>query len=131
MTRILVRDLSEASEGNASGIGGADVTTRRLVEKIDMHKTAMNSITACDPEGGRIPLSYAGDREAIAAALMTIRPFKAEDIRIVRIKNTSELGKIMVSRGCLADLEDKAHVTVNSESIRLEFDSSGDLKAMM
>ncbi len=131
MTRILVRDLSEASEGNASGIGGADVTTRRLVEKIDMHKTAMNSITACDPEGGRIPLSYAGDREAIAAALMTIRPFKAEDIRIVRIKNTSELGKIMVSRGCLADLEDKAHVTVNAESIRLEFDSSGDLKAMM
>jgi hypothetical protein len=41
VTRILVRDLSEASEGNASGIGGADVTTRRLVEKIDMHKTAM------------------------------------------------------------------------------------------
>jgi hypothetical protein len=37
-------------------------------------------------------------------------------------KNTPELGKIMISRGCLADLADKAHVSV---------DSSGNLKAMI
>jgi hypothetical protein len=127
VTRILVRDLSEASEGNASGIGGADVTTSRLVEKIDAHKTAMNSITACDPEGGRIPLSYASDREAIAAVLMTIRPYTQEDLKIVQIKNTLELDKIMVSRGCLAHLADKTHVSIDRESARFEFDSSGNL----
>jgi hypothetical protein len=127
VTRIFVRDLSEASEGNASGIGGADVTTRRLVGKIDAHKTAMNSITACDPEGGRIPLSYAGDRQAIAAALMTIRPYTQEDLKIVQIKNTLELNKILVSRGCLAYLADKAHISIDRESARFEFDSSDNL----
>lgn len=127
VTRILVRDLSEASEGNASGIGGADVTTSRLVEKIDAHKTAMNSITACDPEGGRIPLSYASDREAIAAVLMTIRPYTQEDLKIVQIKNTLGLDKMMVSRGCLAHLADKTHVAIDRESARFEFDSSGNL----
>jgi hypothetical protein len=127
VTRILARDLSEASEGNASGIGGADVTTSRLVEKIDAYKTAMNSITACDPEGGRIPLSYASDREAIAAALMTIRPYTQEDLKIVQIKNTLKLDKMMVSCGCLANLVDKAHVSIDRESARFEFDSSGNL----
>ncbi len=127
VTRIFVRDLSQASEGNATGIGGADVTTRRLVEKIDSHKTAMNCVTACDPEGGRIPLSYSSDREAIAAALMTIRPYTRKNLKIVHIKNTSELGQMVVSRGCLANLEDKRHVSIDGENIRFEFDSSGNL----
>ena len=127
VTRIMVRDLSEASEGNASGIGAADVITKRLLEKIDAHKTAMNSITACDPEGGRIPLSYANDREAIAAALMTIRPYTQEDLKIVHIKNTAELGKMMASHGCLAHLADKAYVSIDRESARFEFDSFGNL----
>ena len=99
VTRIMVRDLSEASEGNASGIGAADVITSRLAEKIDAHKTAMNSITACDPE----------------------------DLKIVQIKNTSDLGKMMVSRGCLAHLADKSYVSIDGESARFEFDSSGNL----
>lgn len=33
--RIVVRDLTPDSDGNALGIGNADFITRRLVEKID------------------------------------------------------------------------------------------------
>ncbi len=131
VTRIFVRDLSQASVGNAIGIGGADVTTRRLVEKIDSDKTAMNCITACDPEGGRIPLSYSNDREAIAAALMTIRPYTQENLKIVHIKNTSELGKMMVSCGCLSNLKNKQTFTINRKNTRLEFDSAGNLISMI
>ena len=127
VTRILVRDMTAASEGNAIGIGDADFTTRRLVEKIDPHKTAMNCVTACGPEGGRIPLNYSTDREAIAAALMTIRPYTLEDLKIVHIKNTLELGIIMVSQGCLADLEARPDVSIDRENIQLEFDSHDNL----
>jgi len=101
-----------------------DVTAEIVRE---WNKTAMNCVTACDPEGGRMPLSYSSDREAIAAALMTIRPYTQENLKIVHIKNTSELGQMVVSRGCLANLEDKRHVSIDRENIRFEFDSSGNL----
>ena len=127
VTRIMVRDMTEASEGNAIGIGDADFTNKRLVEKIDPHKTAMNCVTACGPEGGRIPLNYNTDREAIAAALITIRPYTLEDLRIVHIKNTMELGIIMVSQGCLADLAASPDVSIDHENVQLEFDSHDNL----
>ena len=50
--RIFVRDLSPASQGNANGIGLADFTTTRLVNKVDRPKTYMNSLTAISPEKG-------------------------------------------------------------------------------
>ena len=37
--RIFVRDLSPGSDGNGNGIGLADVTTRRLVDALDLEKT--------------------------------------------------------------------------------------------
>ncbi len=49
ITRIFVRDLTEASEGSAIGIGQADFTTRRLVDKIDFPVTAINCLTSCAP----------------------------------------------------------------------------------
>lgn len=127
VTRIFVRGMTEASEGNAIGIGDADFTTRRLAEKIDPHKTAMNCVTACGPESGRIPLSYNTDWEAIAAALMTIRPYTLEDLKIVHIKNTLELEIMMVSQSCLADLEARPLVSIDREKIQLEFDSHDNL----
>src|SRR5207247_11455286 len=39
---IVALDLTEESYGNAVGIGNADFTTRRLVDKIDMKPTLIN-----------------------------------------------------------------------------------------
>lgn len=127
VTRIFVRNLTSVSEGNAIGIGDADFTTQRLVDKIDFHTTAMNCITSCGPEGGRVPLTYATDREAIAAALETIRPYTLQDLKIVHIKNTLALGTIMVSQGCLMHLGDRLDVSIDNVSFPLEFDSAGNL----
>ncbi|UCF94500.1 MAG: DUF362 domain-containing protein, partial [Desulfobacterales bacterium] len=72
ITRIIVRDLSEATYGNAIGIGLADYTTRRVVDKIDFTALNLNAITAVAPEKGRIPIALSTDREALEAALRTI-----------------------------------------------------------
>jgi hypothetical protein len=48
---IAALDLTEESHGNATGIGNADFTTRRLAEKIDWKPTAINTLTACAPNG--------------------------------------------------------------------------------
>ena len=122
-----MRDLTEASEGNAIGIGDADFTTHRLAEKTDLQKTAVNCITSCCPEAGRIPLTYASDREAIAAALLTIRPYTLNDLRIVHIKNTLMLDQLVVSDGCLAEINGRAGIRLEPEALRLTFDENENL----
>src|SRR5262247_894096 len=42
---IVALDITEESYGNATGLGNADFTTRRLVDKIDMQATLINCIT--------------------------------------------------------------------------------------
>ena len=127
VSRIFVRDLTDTSEGNAIGIGEADFTTRRLVDKIDFQATALNCVTSCCPESGKIPITYSTDRQAIAAALVTIRPNTLADLKLVHIKNTLELGKILVSRGCLPDLEGKPEVHILPDDLQLRFDATGNL----
>ena len=127
ISRIFVRDLTDASEGNALGIGQADVATRGLVNKIDAHAPAINCLTSCCPEDGKIPLTFDTDQEALAAVLMTLRPHTLQDVSIVYIQNTLELSRLMVSQGCLPNLEGRPDLHIESESLELAFDSSGSL----
>jgi hypothetical protein len=127
ITRIFVRDLTEASEGSAIGIAQADFTTQRLVDKINFPVTAVNCLVSCAPEAGKVPLTYPNDREAIAAALGTLRPYSLDDLRLVQIKNTLELSSLLVSEGCLSGLKGTARLSFEKENLALEFDHSGNL----
>ena len=131
ISRIFVRDLTDASEGSALGIGQADVTTRRLVDKIDFEATAINCLTSCGPEDAKIPLAFKSDREALAAVLMTLRPYSMDDLRIVHIKNTLELTHLLVSQGCAPQLKANPNLHFESNTYELAFDGSGNLISMV
>jgi hypothetical protein len=94
--RIFARALTPGSHGNACGLGYIDIATPRLVEAIDMEATALNAFTSCAPEDARLPLTVPTEREAIAAALATVRPYTLEDVRIVHIRNTSTVARLLV-----------------------------------
>jgi hypothetical protein len=72
-------------------------------------------------------LTYPNDLEAIAAALVTLRPYTLEDVRIVHIKNTLELSTLAVSKGCLPGLHRKDGVEIGGDILSLEFDEDGNL----
>ena len=127
ITRIFVRDLTEATEGSAVGIGQADFTTQRLVDKIDFQSTAINCLTACAPEGAYVPMALETDREVLALAMMTLRPCTLEDVRIVHIRSTLELNSMLVSGGCLPQLEGRTDVEIGAEEKAVEFDGTGNL----
>jgi hypothetical protein len=127
VTRIFVRDLTPASEGNACGLGFIDVTTPRLIEKVDLDLTAVNAITACFPEDMRLPLTVPTDRDAIAAMLDTLRPFTMEDLRLVHIKSTLALEHLVVSEGCLPALRDRSDIDLDDEPRCLGFDEDARL----
>ena len=126
ITRIFVRDLTPASEGNACGLGFIDVTTPQLIEKVDLEVTAVNAITACFPEDMRLPLTVPTDRDAIGAMLDTLRPFTAEDLRLVHIRNTLAVERLVVSEGCLPALQDRPDVIIEEEPRFLGF--AGDAR---
>src|SRR4029079_2353408 len=46
ITAVVVLDITEASHGNACGVGLADFTTEGLVSKIDLYATYMNGLTS-------------------------------------------------------------------------------------
>ena len=124
---IVALDLTEESGGNATGIGNADFTTRRLVDKIDMKPTLVNCITACAPNGAKVPPTYETDREAIETALSCIGLTPPEQARVVRIKNTLMLGEIEVSEALLPELTERPDLTRLGEPAPLAFDATGRL----
>ena len=101
--RIVVRGLTVATEGNAVGIGLADVVLRRAVEKIDYRKTYMNCVTAKTPEGARIPLTVDSDREALSIAIACCLKVTPDRARIVRVRDTKHLEFLYVNAPALSD----------------------------
>ncbi len=127
ITRIIVRDLSEATGGNATGIGLADYTTRRAAEKIDFEATAMNCVTAVAPEKGRIPLAFASDRGALEAAFKTIGLWTPERVRVAWIANTKDLEVLAVSSALLLAPRGELEVCEGARLFDLPYDASGNL----
>ena len=125
--RIFVRDLTEESDGNATGIGLADFTTTRLVEQIDRHSTYMNGITALGPQKSKIPFYYDTDREAIEVALDTIGLTKSENARVIRIESTLRLTELDISEALLKDAQLHSSLEVIGETLPFEFDATGNL----
>lgn len=129
ITRICVRDLSEASGGNATGIGLADYTTQRAVKKIDFESTATNCVTAAAPEKGRIPLAFHSDRAAMDAAFRTIGIWGPDKVRVAWISNTKDLEIMAVSSALLESSGHGERATVRGpgELFDLPYNSSGNL----
>lgn len=71
ITRIAVLDLTEKTQGNAAGIGLADITTQRVVDKIDYPTTHTNIVTSTFLLRGKLPVYFPDDEKAVAAAIRT------------------------------------------------------------
>jgi hypothetical protein len=125
--RIFVRNLSSESDGNANGIGLADVTTQRLVEAIDFNKTYQNALTAISPEKAAVPVHFETDRECVKACLNTLGMVGPDGARIVRIKNTAVLETLWISRALEAEAASNPDIEVITTWEPMRFDSEGNL----
>jgi hypothetical protein len=124
-------DLTDETHGNAVGIGLADLTTRRLVEKINYQETFVNVLTSGQVEAGKIPVFLSSDREAILSALRICGPIKGSEVKIVRIKNTGCLEEFWISEYLASiakkDLSFKNKIEVYGKPKEMQFDVLGNL----
>jgi hypothetical protein len=128
--RIISLDLTDASLGNATGIGLNDFVTRRLADKISPHATWMNMLTAASRDGstveGYTPMVAETDREAVELAVMSIMPCDAP--RICFIRDTSRLADIMISEALLPLARQLPNMEVVSALMPAPFDTTGRLQ---
>jgi hypothetical protein len=68
ISRIFVRGITPASDGNAVGIGMADFTTTATVRAINPQFTCVNALTALTPQMAKIPIHFDTDREVAQRA---------------------------------------------------------------
>jgi hypothetical protein len=119
--------LTENSNGNATGLGLADLTTKRLVDKINYQATYMNCITGISIEKAAVPMHFPTDREAIQTALGSVGLTPAEKSRIVRIKNTLHVDEAEVSEAFLAELKKRSDLQLLEGPRPMSFDGQGNL----
>jgi lactate racemase-like protein len=125
--RMVVLDLSARTHGNATGMGLADICTRRLFEKIDFVATYMNHITATSVAGGKVPMIMESDQRAIQVAVRTCSVDDTQRVRMVRVPNTLHLENIEISEGLLAEAAENPRIEVLGPPRDWSFDAQGHL----
>ena len=130
--RIAVLDITDQSHHAGTGIGNADVITRRAYEKFGFDVTYANAITSNDPESIKIPAVMPADREAIQFVL-SVLPGRVSDTvpKIVWIKNTSELHRFRVTESLLDETSANSLLTRRTGAQKVLFDDCGNLRGFL
>ncbi|HEX9014452.1 MAG TPA: lactate racemase domain-containing protein [Chloroflexota bacterium] len=126
---IAVLDLTKESHGNATGLGLADVTTRRLVEQVDFDAMYLNGITSGIGGIQRcfVPMVAPNDRAAIITALRCCGRPDTGNARVVRIKNTLKVGEMDISESLLTDVSDGIKLTQMAGPFDLRFNDENNI----
>ena len=124
---IVVSELTPASHGNATGVGLADVITRRLYDAIDIRATYENVRTSSFLERGKIPIVAATDLDAVEAAMRSIGSKAAGDLKLIRIRDTLHLDCFYASEAVCREIAQRSNCSIE-ESLYPMFASDGRLQ---
>ncbi len=124
---LAVLALTDKTEGNAMGIGLADLTTRRLVEAIDYQKTYTNVLATGIYSTGRIPVTLENDKAIHDAVIGKLED--PEKARIIRIKNTLELDRFWATEALLGEILQQEQLEVDGTLMETCFDGQGNMVA--
>ncbi len=126
---IAALDLTEATHGNAAGIGLANVTTARLAEKIDWIATYTNAITSgiFGMQRVSLPITLPDDRRALQVAVRGCGQ-PQETARLVFIRDTLTLSRLWVSPSLREAVESHPRLSI-VEDVPLTFDDDGIMES--
>lgn len=125
--RIVVFDLTDETLGCAVGVGGADITTRRLLERMDFDTTYPNCLTSGEVESPCIPMVFDNQELAVKGAIKSLAGVDKGRLRIARIRDTLHLGEIEISEAMRGEAGRHAQVEILSDPAPWIFNQAGDL----
>lgn len=125
---IAVLDVTEETHGNTMGLGIADVITRRLFDKINIHATGLTGLTSSCLLQAKIPCVVPDDRSAIDVAFTAAGLEHMEEADAVYIHDTTALEYMYVSEHLWNKIKDREDIETLGEPEELIFDAEGALK---
>ena len=130
IVNIAVLDVSDASHGNAVGLGLADFVPFRLLERIDLRSVYINAMTSGlgGPQRAQVPMAFPTDRDAIAAAVQTCGRADVDGVTLVRMPNTLDLEHLLVSESLRAAVDADPKLEIISDAVPMAFDEEGRLQ---
>ncbi len=113
---IVVLDITPESHGNAAGMGLANMTTARVVRKVDWTATYTNSVTSGIFGMFRVsmPITLADDERVLQAALRCCGQSPAA-ARLVFIQDTLTLDRLWVSPSLRPIVEARPNLEIVGE----------------
>jgi hypothetical protein len=125
--RIALRGLTEASHGNAIGMGLAEFCRSDLLRQTDRAVTRLNGLTSGHISAVMPPLDYETDREMLAAALGTIGLVDPPDAKLLWIADTLHVDEVECSVAYLNEARQRSDIEILTEPRELPFDAAGNL----
>lgn len=127
VSKMVVLDLTPETKGNANGVGTADFTTQRLVDKMDRPATYANGLTSTVCAPTKIATTLENQLYTIKAAIKTCNILDYRTCRLVRIRDTLHLGEIEISVNLLEEARKHPDIEILTEPYDLPFNEKGDL----
>lgn len=127
VSKMVVLDLTPETKGNANGVGTADFTTQRLVDKTDWPATYANGLTSTVCAPTKQATTFESDLYAIKAAVKTCNILDYTTCKMVRIRDTLHLGEIEISVNLLEEARKHPDIEILTEPYDLQFDDEGYL----
>jgi hypothetical protein len=130
ITNIAVLDISEASHGNAIGVGLADFIPFRILEKADLRTTYINAMTAGlgGPQRAQVPMVMPTDQSAVAAAILTCGRADLDRVSLIRMRNTLDLEHLLVSESLRDQVLAEPRLEITGDPLPMRFDGDGQLE---
>lgn len=126
--QIVVFDLTDVSHGNGTGLGNADISTKRVFDKFRFEMTYPNCFTCKDGLGVKLPIIMPSDAQAILAALKLLPvPPQERAPRIVWLKNTLCLESFLISEALLPEADAIPGMTVSTPLQPVPLDKNGNI----
>jgi hypothetical protein len=125
---VSVHRLSEASHGNASGLGMADVIPARLLEQIDLRASYVNALTsgAGGARRSRLPMVLEDDASAVLGAVTMSGRRDWSELRLARIRDTLSPNELMVTPALLTEAAERFDLEIAGSARNLT-DATGSL----
>lgn len=120
---LVLLDLTPESHGNAMGIGLADLTTRRVIDIVDIQSTYTNALTTGIWASARLPIALENDKSAMEMALSRVR--EPGNVRMACIANTLFLETFWVSPALLPELKSRGNIDIDETPLDFRFSSEG------
>jgi len=129
---IAALGLTDASAGNALGIGLTDFVSARLWQKIDFAALYANALTSgiVDVQRAKLPIVLPTDRLTVQAAIACCGRRDRANVRLCVIRDTKQVDPIGVSPCLVGEVADRGDFSVVGSPAEMDFDADGSFQGL-